>query len=62
MTWIFAGVALALAGLVVLGFLGVRVLRAAAGLGREVDEARRKLEPAQRLFTETTRTIRASRG
>ncbi|GAA2877346.1 hypothetical protein GCM10010517_38810 [Streptosporangium fragile] len=62
MTWIFAGGALALAGLVVLGFLAVRVLRAATELGREVDRARGRLEPARQVFIETTRTIRAGRG
>ncbi|MDP9867522.1 MULTISPECIES: hypothetical protein [Streptosporangium] len=62
MSWIFAAVALAFAGLVVLAFLGVRVLLAVRELGREVARTRRRLEPAQVLFSEKTGTIRAPKG
>jgi hypothetical protein len=45
MTWIFAAVGLAMAGLVVLGFLSAQVFVAARGLGREIDRARQRLAP-----------------
>ncbi|MFJ2033584.1 hypothetical protein [Streptosporangium sp. NPDC087985] len=57
MVWIFAAVALAFAGLVVLGFLGLRVLLAARDLGREVDRTRRRLEPARVLSGQGAETI-----
>ncbi|ACZ88595.1 MULTISPECIES: hypothetical protein [Streptosporangium] len=62
MSWIFAAVALATTGLVVLGFLGVRVLLAARELGREVDRTRRRLEPAHTLFRGQVGTIRVPKG
>ncbi|MEV5410705.1 hypothetical protein AB0K60_17905 [Thermopolyspora sp. NPDC052614] len=43
MGWVFAAVALAAAGLVVLAVLAVRVWVAALGLGREVERTRRLL-------------------
>ncbi|WP_433238223.1 hypothetical protein ACQPYK_30400 [Streptosporangium sp. CA-135522] len=62
MSWIFAAVALAFTGVVVLGFLGVRVLLAIRELGREVDRTRERLEPAQLLLIEKVRTIRVPKG
>jgi threonine/homoserine/homoserine lactone efflux protein len=62
MSWIIAAVALAFAGLVVLGFLGVRVLRATAELGREVNRTRSRLEPAQTLLRQKTGTIPGPKG
>jgi threonine/homoserine/homoserine lactone efflux protein len=62
MSWIVAAVALAFAGLVVLGFLGVRVLRATTELGREVNRTRKRLEPAQTLFGQKTGTIQGPKG
>ncbi len=43
MGWVFAAVALAAVGLVVLAVLAVRVWVAALGLGREVERTRRLL-------------------
>jgi hypothetical protein len=43
MGWVFAAVALAALGLVVLAVLAVRVWVAALGLGREVERTRRLL-------------------
>jgi threonine/homoserine/homoserine lactone efflux protein len=62
MGWIFAAVALAVAGLVVLGFLGVRVLRATTKLGLEVNRTRERLESAQTLFGQKTGTIQGPKG
>jgi hypothetical protein len=45
MTWTFAAVGLATAGLAVLGFLSAQVFVAARGLGREIDRTRRRLAP-----------------
>jgi uncharacterized membrane protein YhiD involved in acid resistance len=47
MIWVSSAVGLASAGLVVLGFLSVRVWVAARGLGREVERTRRLLAPEQ---------------
>jgi uncharacterized membrane-anchored protein YhcB (DUF1043 family) len=47
MIWIYAAVGLGVAGLAVLGVLTARVLVAARGLGREIDRARKRIEPAQ---------------
>ncbi|GIH29112.1 hypothetical protein Aph01nite_74220 [Acrocarpospora phusangensis] len=46
MSWIYAAAGLGVAGLAVLGVLAARVLTAARGLGRELDRARRRIEPA----------------
>lgn len=62
MSWIFAAVALASAGLVVLAFVGVRVLLAARELGRQVDTTRRRLEPARTAFGERAKAIRVPKG
>ena len=62
MSWIVAGVVLSFSGLVVLGFLGVRVLRATTELGREVNRTRERLEPAQTLFRQKTGTIQGPKG
>ncbi|MEV7009093.1 hypothetical protein [Streptosporangium sp. NPDC051022] len=62
MSWIFAAVGLAFAGLVLLGFLGVRVLLATRELGREVDGIRRRITPAHSAFNEQVRTIQARKG
>ncbi|MEV8635181.1 hypothetical protein AB0395_26340 [Streptosporangium sp. NPDC051023] len=62
MNWIFAAVGLAFAGLLVLGFLGVRVLLATRELGREVDRVRRAIAPAHSAFSEQVRTIHARKG
>lgn len=43
MSWILAAVALAFAGLAVLGFLAFRVFLATRRLGREVERARLRL-------------------
>ncbi|WP_329079344.1 MULTISPECIES: hypothetical protein [unclassified Streptosporangium] len=61
MSWIIAAISLALAGLAVLAFLTVRVLRAAAELGREVDRTEGRLEPVRVLFGERTATVRGQR-
>ncbi|MEU9833803.1 hypothetical protein AB0D67_19965 [Streptosporangium sp. NPDC048047] len=60
MNWIFAGTGLALAGLALLAVLGLRVLVAARELGREVDRARRRIEPARALLAERTAEARLS--
>ncbi|GAA3102197.1 hypothetical protein [Streptosporangium carneum] len=62
MSWIFAAVGLAFAGLLVLGFLGVRVLLATRELGREVDRMRRMIAPAHSALNEQVRTIQARKG
>ncbi|MET8051876.1 hypothetical protein ABZU75_30175 [Streptosporangium sp. NPDC005286] len=62
MSWIIAALSLALAGLAILGFLAVRVLRAATELGREIDRAHGRLEPVRVLFGESGGTIRVPRG
>ncbi|WP_326639231.1 hypothetical protein OG884_32445 [Streptosporangium sp. NBC_01755] len=62
MSWIIAALSPALAGLAVLGFLAVRVLRAATELGREIDRAHGRLEPVRVLFGERAGTIRVPRG
>jgi uncharacterized membrane protein YciS (DUF1049 family) len=49
MFWIFAAVGLATAGLIVLGFLSVRVLVAARGLTREIDRSRQRLASSSDL-------------
>lgn len=57
MSWIIAAISLALAGLAVLAFLTVRVLRAAAELGREVDrteEARTRSGSVRRAYGDCT--------
>ncbi|WP_436759767.1 hypothetical protein [Streptosporangium sp. V21-05] len=61
MSWIIAAITLTLAGLVVLAFLAVRVLRAAAELGREVDRTQGRLEPVRVLFGERTAAVRGQR-
>ncbi|MGJ6961767.1 hypothetical protein ACSDR0_07615 [Streptosporangium sp. G11] len=61
MSWIIAAISLAFAGLAVLAFLAVRVLRAAAELGREVDRTEGRLEPVRVLFGERTATVRGQR-
>lgn len=43
MTWIFAAVGLAVAGLAVLAVLTARVFAAARDLGQEVDRTRKRL-------------------
>ncbi|MEU6741852.1 hypothetical protein [Streptosporangium sandarakinum] len=60
MNWIFAGAGLALAGLAVLAVLGLRVLVAARELGREVDRAHRRIEPARALLAERAAEARLS--
>ncbi|MFD0887524.1 hypothetical protein ACFQ08_23530 [Streptosporangium algeriense] len=62
MSWIFAAVGLAFAGLLVLGFLGVRVLLATRELGREVDRIRRTITPAHSALSEQVRTIPSRKG
>ncbi|MER7210160.1 hypothetical protein [Streptosporangium sp. NPDC000239] len=62
MSWIFAAVGLAFAGLLVLGFLGVRVLLATRELGREVDRIRRTITPAHSALNEQVRTIPSRKG
>ncbi len=62
MNWIFAAVGLAFAGLLVLGFLGARVLVATRELGRQVDGVRRRIAPAQSALSEQVRTIHARKG
>ncbi|WP_214109196.1 hypothetical protein [Acrocarpospora catenulata] len=48
MAWIYLAVGLGVAGLAVLGVLTARVLSAVRGLDRELDLARRRLEPRLR--------------
>lgn len=45
MTWIYVSVGLGVAGLVVLGIAGARVVAAARTLKREIAEAKAQLEP-----------------
>lgn len=47
MTWVFAGTALAVAGVAVLTPLVLRVVAAARALDREIGVARARIEPAQ---------------
>ncbi|WP_440066176.1 hypothetical protein [Streptosporangium sp. OZ121] len=61
MSWIIAAISLTFAGLAVLAFLAVRVLRAAAELGREVDRTQGRLEPVRVLFGERTAAVRGQR-
>lgn len=61
MGWIIAAISLAFAGLALLGFLAVRVLRAAAELSREVDRTEGRLEPVRVLFGERTAIARGQR-
>ncbi|MFC4062169.1 hypothetical protein ACFOWE_28025 [Planomonospora corallina] len=44
MSWILAAVALAFAGVAVLGLMGARLLLATRDLGRQVERTRRRLE------------------
>ncbi|WP_406313963.1 hypothetical protein OHA77_37745 [Streptosporangium sp. NBC_01639] len=62
MGWIFAAVALAFTGLLVLGSLGFRVLLAARGLGREVARTRGRLESVRVPSGRGARTIRDPKG
>ncbi|MFF3439240.1 hypothetical protein [Streptosporangium sp. NPDC002721] len=62
MNWIIAAASLALAGLAVLVFLALRVMRAAAELSREVDRTQGRLEPVRVLFGERTATVRGPKG
>ncbi|GAA0373824.1 hypothetical protein GCM10009530_25320 [Microbispora corallina] len=62
MTWIFAAVGLAVAGLAVLAVPAVRVFAAARGLGAELDRARRRLGPPEDEFPAAGSTLRAERG
>ncbi|MEW9529579.1 hypothetical protein [Microbispora sp. NPDC049125] len=59
MTWIFAAVGLATAGLAVLAVLAVRVSAAARGLGAELDRARRRLNRPDGELHADNRTMRA---
>jgi|GEM_PF-4809173 len=61
MSWIVAAISLTFAGVALLGFLAVRVLRAAAALSREVDRTEGRLEPVRVLFGERTVTVRGQR-
>ncbi|MDH2430647.1 hypothetical protein [Sphaerisporangium sp. TRM90804] len=47
MIWVYAGVGLAVAGLVPLVLLGVRVVVAARRLADEIERATSRLEPVQ---------------
>ena len=47
MSWVVASVALAVAGLLVIGYCAMRVFVAVRALAREVDRTRRKLAPRQ---------------
>ncbi|GAA4220245.1 hypothetical protein FHR32_006450 [Streptosporangium album] len=62
MGWIFAAVALAFMGLLVLGVLGFRVLLAARELGKEVERTSRRLEPARVLSGRGAGTIHDPKG
>ncbi|MEU7000870.1 hypothetical protein [Nonomuraea sp. NPDC046570] len=50
MTWIYAAVAVAMAGLAVLAFTAARVLSAARGLSREVERAHNRIAAQERTL------------
>lgn len=62
MSWIIVALSLGLSGLGVLGFLAVRVVRAATGLRREIDRANGRLEPVRLLFGDQVGAVQAPRG
>lgn len=62
MTWIFAAVGVAFAGLVVLAVLSARVLRAANGLNRQITQARAQIAPHEEALRARIAANGASEG
>ncbi|PZG54266.1 hypothetical protein C1I98_04505 [Spongiactinospora gelatinilytica] len=58
MTWIFAGVGVAFAGVAVIAVLAVRVLAAAEKLHRELDRTRAQLTPKQDILRQKIDALR----
>ncbi|RBQ18928.1 hypothetical protein DP939_17170 [Spongiactinospora rosea] len=58
MTWVFAGVGVAFAGVVVIAVLAIRVLAAARKLHRELERARARLTPKQDILRQKIDALR----
>jgi hypothetical protein len=55
--WVLASVGIAFAGMLVLAYGTFRVFVAVQGLGRELERARRRLEPKQAVLADEVRAF-----